>query len=1040
METRKIVTVVFCDLVGSTALGERHDPEATRRLIGRYFEAMRDALERHGGTVEKFIGDAVMAVFGIPTLHEDDALRAARAALDMQAALAGLGEPELAIRIGIDTGEVAVGEEPDASDRQQLATGSVVNVAARLEQAAAPGTILMGAETYRLLRDAAQAEPLGPLELKGAAGPMEAWRLLSLEPSAQAVTRRADTPFVGRSAELGELEAAFQSVVSDGACGLVTIEGPPGIGKSRLAAEMGRSLGPRALVLSGRCLPYGEGVTYSALGEALSHAVGDGLHALGAILAGEADAALVASLVTRALVGAEDAGSPDETAWAFRRVFEALARPRPLVLVIDDIHWAEPTLLDLLEYLLVFSTGASILQLCLARPELFDARPTWAAPRPRARLIRLEPLSAEETRRLVDGLVDLPGVSPEIRARIVERAAGNPLFVEQLLAMVQEAGVGADTSAPSGGLALAVPPTIRALLAARIDRLPPDERSVVEAASIEGWVFRRRAVAALLPEAGRSGLGAHFMNLVRKEFLRPDRTLFPGEDAFRFNHVLIRDAAYEAIAKSARADLHERYAAWLEERDAGESQAAEAATHEADESIGYHLEQATRYRQELGLADAHTRELAVRGGEALGRAGRRASARGDANAAVALLRRAVDVLRAEPAVRVELLPDYGQALRENGDLAGAEAVLDEGLATSHELGDERNELRAAIERRRVLAHLGRQGYSAGGTALAARAIEVFERLHDEAGLASAWFTRALSEPDFDASMAAYAQARDHALAVGDDRLMVDIWNEWGGEMLFGRTPIAEIIPFLDAEMAWAREKGYPGVEADALLAGPYLYPLLGRWEEGRAMLARSIELCQQLGIRYGLAEAYWAGARLEMLAGNWVAAERLMRAALAIHEEMRAPRYSSLVRAHLAHVLVAQGRYEQALAAADEARRMGEQGVGGSPRRDVYWRTARAKALVGRLATHGSGGDEGHPSPDLAEAVALAREATDLLADSHMLDLRAETQADLAFVLEAAGDTEGAHAALAEALRLYELKGNELMVARTREALAGLGA
>jgi len=1052
METRKVVTVVFCDLVGSTALGERHDPEATRRLLGRYFEAMRVVLEGHGGTVEKFIGDAVMAVFGVPTLHEDDALRAARAAIDMQAALADLGEPELMIRIGIDTGEAAVGtatvgtatagetlgtaiagDGPDASERQQLATGSVVNMAARLEQAASPGTILIGAETYRLLRDAVRAEPVGPLELKGAAGPVEAWRLHSLDPSAQAVARRADTPFVGRSAELGDLEAAFESVVSDGACGLVTVEGPPGIGKSRLAAELGRALGPRALVLTGRCLPYGEGITYSALGEALTEAVGEGLHALGAILAADADAALVTSLATRALVGADDAGSPDETAWAFRRVFEALARPRPLVLVIDDIHWAEPTLLDLLEYLLAFSTGASILLVCLARPELFGTRPSWAVTAALARSIRLEPLSAEATRALVDGLVDLPGVSPEIRARIVERAAGNPLFVEQLLAMVEDAGEGADGPARPRSGPLSVPPTIRALLAARIDGLPPPERAVVEAASIEGWVFRRSAVAALLPEAGRSGLGAHFMNLVRKAFLSPDRTLFPGEDAFRFNHVLIRDAAYDSIAKSARADLHERYARWLEAQAAGIAQSAgipqapEPQAHEADESIGYHLERAVRYRQELGLTDEHTRELAAEAGHALGRAGRRASARGDANAAVALLRRAVDALRDEPGARVELLPDLGQALRENGDLAGAEVVLDEGIATSRELDDERNELRAAMERRRVLAHLGRQGFSEAGMELASRAIEVFARLRDEAGLASAWFTRALSEPDFDASMAAYAKARDHALAAGDDRRLVDIWNEWGGEMIFGRTPIREIVPFLEAELAWAREKGYPGVEADALLGGPYLYPLLGRWEEGRAMLARSIALCQQLGIRYGLAEAYWAGARVEILAGDWVAAERLMRDALAIHEEMHAPRYSSMVRAHLAHVLVAQGRFEEALAAADEARRAADQGVGGSPRRDVYWRTGRAKALMGRVG-----------QAQLTEAVRLAREAAALIDGSVDYNLRAETQADLASVLEATGDRQGALDAQAEALRLYELKGNDLLAARTREALSRL--
>ncbi|HEX6868324.1 MAG TPA: adenylate/guanylate cyclase domain-containing protein [Candidatus Limnocylindrales bacterium] len=1008
-DTRKVVTVLFCDLVGSTAMGESLDPETTRSIVSRYFDVAREVLERHGGSVEKFIGDAVMAVFGVPTLHEDDALRAVRAAADMRLALDALNRElqaghglGLRVRIGIDTGPAAVGSGGD----QQLVTGPAVNRAARLEQIAGPGDVLLGQDTYRLVRSAVDAEALGPVDLKGAAGPVEAWRLLAVHPDAQAIERRADIPFVGRSDELARLETAFATAVTDHTCTLVTVVGPPGIGKSRLGLELATRLDGRADVLVGRCLPYGEGITYSALGEILGQ-VGAPIHDL--LAADGDDAALIESLVTRAVDGADGAGSPDETAWAFRRVIEAVARRRPTVVVIDDLHWANPSLIDLLEYVLLVSTGVPLLLVCLTRHDLFDSRPSWAAPRPNATLLSLDPLSADDTRRLVDGMIDLPDLAPELRSRIVERAAGNPLFVEQLLAML------ADRADAGDGAELPVPPTIRALLAARVDRLPAPERTVVQAASIEGWVFRRTAVAALLGADARDGLAGYLMALVRKDFIRPDRTAVAGEDAFRFNHVLIRDAAYEAISKAERARQHERYADWLEDRADDQDEVAEA--------VGYHLAAASRFRREVAPGEAATVALARRAGRAVGIAGRRAGARGDATAAIGLLTDATELLRVEPAARLDLLPDLGQALLDGGDLATAERVLGEAVAEARIAGDERNKLRAEIERWRVLT-MSAAVEPDGPLDTARRAIATFERVGDRAGASAAWFLRASYATEWADRVEAFERARDEALAAGDDRRMVDVWNEYGGAMLFGPTPYPEVIAFIEDEMAWAKDRGYPGVEADACLMGPYCYPLIGRWDEARSLLERSKLLAEELGIRYGLAEACWAGAQMEMLAGDLEAAEREMRRAVTIHEEIGATRYVAMVRAHLAHVLIAQGRVDEAVAMIASARALE---AGSGVRYEVYWRTAAAKAAV---RAGGDGAD--------VEAVRLARDAVEIVGASLNLNLHAEALVMLAEVAEATGDRPAAIASLAAARDLFERKGNDLLVERTARSLGRL--
>ena len=578
-ERRKVVTVLFCDVVGSTALGEQTDPEALRALLGRYFERMQGIIESHGGAVEKFIGDAVMAVFGVPLVHEDDALRACRAAVEMRDAL-----PELGIqgRIGVNTGEVVTGTA------ERLVTGDAVNVAARFEQAAAPGEVLIGETTHELVQGTVDAEPVEPLVLKGKAEPVPAFRLLAAHAAQE---RRHDSSFVGRERELGLLADAWERAMAEQRCELVTVVGDPGIGKSRLAAEALASIDAR--VMRGRCLPYGAGITYWPVVEIVKQ-----LDLL------PTDPAAAAAI--RSLLGESDAGtSAEEIGWAFRKLLEEQA---PLVVVFDDIQWGEQTFLDLIEHVALLSSGASLLLLCMARPELLDSRPTWPV------TIRLEPLDDADTERLIG--IEVP---EELRARIAAAAAGNPLFISEMLAMTQQAGDEVE-----------VPASLKALLAARLDQLDPAERRVLECGSVEGEVFHRGAVQTLAPEEAQ--VTPRLAALVRRDLIRSDRPQFAGEDGFRFRHLLIRDTAYDALPKAVRAELHERFAAWVEQY--GE-------LVELDEIVGYHLEQTCRYRSELGVRNDELARVARR---RLTVAGRRARRRGDKGAAVNLFQRAMEVL------------------------------------------------------------------------------------------------------------------------------------------------------------------------------------------------------------------------------------------------------------------------------------------------------------------------------------------------------------------------------------------------------------
>jgi class 3 adenylate cyclase/tetratricopeptide (TPR) repeat protein len=603
-EVRKTVTVVFSDVTGSTALGESTDPEALRVLLSIYFERMKAIVESHGGTVEKFIGDAVMAVFGVPLAHEDDALRACRAAVEMRDAL-----PELGIRgrIGANTGEVVTGTS------ERLATGDAVNVAARFEQAAEPGEVLIGEATLALVRDAVAAEPVEPLTLKGKSQPMPAFRLVSV---LEAPERSHASRFVGREREFAQIMEAWAHVQEDARCELVTVMGDAGVGKSRLVTEA--LSGIEAHVVRARCLPYGEGITYWPVVEVVKQ--------LAELPSDPAAAAAIRSLLGESEVGT----SGDEIAWAVRKLLEEQA---PLIVVFDDIQWGEETFLDLIESTALLSAGAPLLLLCVARPELVDRRPSWPSP------LRLDPLPPDASDALIGD-----AVSRELRERIAHASGGNPLFISEMLAMVAEDGE------------VDVPPTLRALLAARLDQLDGAERRVLERGAVEGEIFHRGGVQALVPE--ETQVTTRLAALVRRQLVRPDRAQIAGEDGYRFRHLLVRDAAYDALPKAVRADLHARFADWLDQH--GHSLV------ERDEIVGYHLEQASRYVTELGRPDP---DVADRAALRLTAAGRRAGDRLDYRTAHALLSRAVELLRPH---RLDLALELEAAWRMIDGRAAAE--------------------------------------------------------------------------------------------------------------------------------------------------------------------------------------------------------------------------------------------------------------------------------------------------------------------------------------------------------------------------------
>jgi class 3 adenylate cyclase/tetratricopeptide (TPR) repeat protein len=1002
LEARKVVTVVFCDVSGSTSLGEQLDPEALRRVMSRYFDLMQAAVERHGGVVEKFIGDAVMAVFGIPKLHEDDALRAVRAAVDMKESLRSVNDEfgvRLQTRIGVNTGEVVAG---DPSTGQRLVTGDAVNVAARLEQRAAPGQILLGVPTYRLVRHAVEARPVDPLELKGKAEAVGAYLLGSVEAGFSRVTRRLDMPFVGRGKELELLRLELDRTIEENACRLVTILGPAGIGKSRLVDELLRTSGETARALVGHCLPYGDGITYWPLVEIMRQLGGpDVRSATRHLVQGEEYADLIAERVAAATGQAESAGATEEMFWAVRKLFESLAEQQPVIVVLDDLHWAEPTFLDFLEYLVAFSSGAATLLVCTARPELLDVRPTWTAPRPNARSLLLAPLAEGDAQELVEHLLEGSKVSGTERSEVLARSEGNPLFVEQMVALRVEQGDGE----------LEVPPTIQALLGARIDLLEDEERTVITLASVEGRLFHRGAIAELAPDRVRPDVSKHLLTLVRKELIHPDRAEFPGEDAFRFSHILVRDAAYAALSKELRAEFHERFAAWLVRK-------SESYAHEYEEIVGYHLEEAHGYRGEIGQ-HAAAASVGARAGKVLASSGLRALGRSDMPAARSLLERAVALLAEEDPRRNECRLALGDALLETGEYERGLVVLERLAEDAERSSDVRMHWRARL-RAAWARLLTRELATADAAGLAGEALAALTPLGDEEGLALAWEVTAQGRNlagDNLGLEAAMRNANLHARRAGNLRLVTHSAFWLGLCSFYGNDSVSEATAACELLRARAET---PIQKANARLWLGAVTALGGDLEGLIAVRdARATYL--EFGLREVHSGTAIAESDLELLAGDPSTAEHTARDAISALAGMGEKTYRSTLLAHLAHALIEQERHEEAEHALRQAEALGAPGA--DPLASLIL------ALQGVLAL-----ERGSPT----EAEQLAREAAVHAESSGAAHWAARILVTVATVLERVGHADDAREAARRALRLYRRKGAVLGVRQAEQLLAGL--
>jgi DNA-binding SARP family transcriptional activator/tetratricopeptide (TPR) repeat protein len=1013
-EVRKTVTVVSAEIAICADEGETLDPEALRRLTSRAFSAIDEAVRRHGGVVETVAGDSVTAVFGLPAVHEDDALRGVRAAVDARAALETIaGElaaqraVELRSRLGISTGEVVASSEAAGPLRT---TGAPLRSASALARSAADGDVLFDDAVHRLVRDAVAADRAG-----------DAWRLADIADALSIPVRRFGSPMIGRRRERRRLRDAFDQAVVDRACQLFTLLGVAGVGKSRLVQEFLAGVAGRARVAGGRCLPYGEGITFWPLRETVKELIGlddadtlDEAHGkLAAVWDGAADAGAHARRVAEMIGLAELSGAGEEGFAAVAGLVEALGSKQPLILVFDDIHWGEARFLDLVEHLADWIHGVPVLLVCVARPELLDLRPGWGGGKLNATTVLLEPLSDEECSQLIENLVGEAKLADEVASRIAEYAEGNPLFVEEMVSMLIDDGLLVRDRGrwiASGGISsVRVPPTIHALLSARLDQLGANERAIVERAAVAGQVFPEDAVAELSARGARGGVGPGLAGLVRKELIRPERAELGGR-TYRFRHLLIRDAAYDSIPKGARADLHERFARWLDSTSGGRA-------IEYDEVLGYHFEQAYRYRVELGPVDDEARAIAAEAAERLGSAGKRAFLRSDAPAGVNLVSRAVALLPPDDPLRVELVPNVRVVQGLAVDLTWADRVLTEAVEAAATSGDRRLAAHGLVQR--GLLRLFTEGDVSADDLIdsAERSIVAFEEFHDDLGLARAW--RLEAQAHYLARHAALcASASERALAhsrVAGDRFEEREILEWLAiALVLGPAPAAEAAR--RCELLRIRAVDEPPVQAMLLSTESVLKAMQGEGETALRLLELSRTIMRNVGETVWMSAFWWAFVWLWR--GDAVAAEEILRPGYERLKRLGSISHFSSFVQQLSNAVYAQGRYEEAEALTRESEAAARPNDVHS---QILWRSTRGKIFARRGR--------------FAEAEGLARDGVSFASTSDFLPAHADALMDLAEILELAGDLPSATAAVEDAVRLYELKGNVLLAAQSRSKL-----
>ena len=1019
VEVPKVVTAIFCDLKGSTALGETIDPETLRRVIARYFGDMKDVIERHGGGVQKFIGDAVVGAFGVPVMHEDDSLRAVRAAEGMQAAMEKMNDDlevefgvRLAARIGVSTGEVIVGR----SEEGGFISGEAVEAANVMEKNSIPGFVLISESTYRLVRDAVKVEKR---ELEGEYEGLVGYQLAEVIPLALGASRRLDSPLVAREKELAFLNDLFEEALA-GNSKTAAVFGNAGSGKSRLTAEFLKGAEGRARIVSGRCLSYGEGVTFWPLSEALRKLASineddsgpDAVDKLAALLPDTPGGRAIADRIAGGLGWGPHAGDTQETFWAVRKLFEYLASKGPLVIVFDDIHWAEPTMLELIEYLATFLQGLPTFLLSISRRELLDTRPSIGTSWPS---LFLEPLGEEAVTTLIENLLGRARLPETARRLIVQAAEGNPLYVEEILRMLIDDGRLHQVDGhwePVGSLDdVAVPPTISALIAARLDRLSPNEQGVVQRGAVVGTEFWWGAITDLSPESMHPHLGGDLQMLVRKELIRPHTSTFIGEDAFRFGHILIRDSAYQGVPKQLRAELHEKFTGWLQAK-AGDR------IGEYEEILGYHLEQAFKLNEELGNVDEKARALGARGAELLGSAGGRALARADFPAAANMLGRAITLLPAADPLRMQLSFDLIDALMQVGDSERAKRVVANALRIADRLKLEQHQARFQLQELRLQIETeADDDWSEPALAKATALIDTLTPFGDDQGLAKAHVVRAevfwekLHHAETDEAL---EHALEHARKAGrkhDEALIVG-WL--ATSQFFGPTPAAEA--FARCEQLLAENDGHQKVRAACSLVMGGLTAMQGDPEAGRQLLTQARAIYSDLGDVRAMATSTQAAGMLELFAGEPESALDWLEQGMDEFKRMGYLSYiptSAGLAAEAAYLL---RRFDRAFELTETSESNGGE--------LTEWGPTRAKVLARR--------------GEVEEGVRVARDAAVETAETDDLRARGDTMMALAETLYLADLKDDAALFVEKALAMYRAKGIAPYVKKGEALLAGI--
>ncbi len=886
---RKLATVVFVDLVDSTERLAGRDPEIVRRQVTRFFDEVARCIVTHGGTVEKFAGDAVMAAFGIPLAHEDDAERAVLAGL---ATLEKVRELDLQARIGIESGEVVAEEQRDST----FATGEPVNLAARLQQLAQPGEILVGPGTARLLQGRIELASLEPVDVRGFDQPVEAHRVVCVNEAGRPL-RSLAAPLVGRDTELELLENTFDRTVRDKRATLVTIYGDPGIGKSRLVREFVAGL-ERAVVLSGRCLPYGEGVTYWPLAEMVKQSSGisddDPLDKAREKLRETCEDEAVADLLGLAvgvLEAVEGERSQQEITWAARAWAEQLAAANPLVLVFEDVHWGEEPLLELIEHLAAWVREQPLLIVCIARPELLDVRPTWGGGRVRSATLELEPLQPRESVELLEALtaeLDFP-IDTET---VLAKTEGNPLFVEETIRMLAER--------PRDG-AERIPDTLQALIAARIDRLPAAERTLLQRAAAMGRIFMGGALAQLSPDVDDVDDALDGL-LLRDLVVREARTTISGEQAYKFRHVLIREVAYAGLTKSSRAGLHRSFAGWLAER----------AGDELLEIRAFHLDQAARLLAELdGVAPPDLNQEAA---AALTKAGRRALSREAFRSARKLLLRANELA---PTLERKYLA--GRAAWRLGDMTAVIVEMEDvaSVAASHGerllQGRALTALAEAVLNQRADAVTARELAEQSVHVLADEAPDIRFEAFKAAATVAAWLGDAeaferWSKLALESSRA--AERRDQEAAITYGLALAYLL----------RLELEEAEPLIDRVAELAEESGSVLGRAQAWHARGWLELWREHIPEAEAAFVAARNLFREMGHNAGEANAMMMIGRAAAEQGDYAQAEKLLVDAVRTMKGLNDRAQLCEAQRSLAEVYVRVGRLEEAERYALEAR------------------------------------------------------------------------------------------------------------------------